>query len=232
MHLVVVERRGDAVGCPLLPPGGGLGEAVVHHDRGGWLPVRRIPGQRRIHRLAGGYRELGDVRVVGCPQLRSSHDDGIRTRDRHEPVPVFVLRLSHPGECLRVVEAETKIHHHGHGSPDAGDTADNIRSAVAVRHEVRDLHLAIRRHPSGHEDEGVCFVPSRRRHDLASGGEQPPSVVLGAKERSEGRGGVESGKTEPVDAAVAPDQTRGVAVADQGIVLNAQRHFPSLAEVA
>lgn len=172
------------------------------------------------------------MRVIGCPQLRSAHDDGIGAGDRYEPVTVFVRCLAHPGEGLRVVEAETKVHHHWHPAPNTGDATDHVGSAIAVRHEVGDLHLSLRRHPPGHEDEGVCFVPSRRRYDLASGGEQPPPVVLGAEERSEGRRGVESWKTEPVDAAVTPDQTGGVAVADQGIVLNLQSHILSLAEVA
>jgi len=45
-----------------------------------------------------------------------------------------------------------------------------------------------------------------------------------AKERRETRAGIESGKAKPIDGAVAADQGRRMAIADQCIVLNGERH--------
>jgi hypothetical protein len=39
MHLVVVDRGGDAVGCPVLPPEDRVGETVVEGDPSGRLTM-------------------------------------------------------------------------------------------------------------------------------------------------------------------------------------------------
>jgi hypothetical protein len=172
-----------------------------------------------------------DVSVVGCPQLRPTHDHGVRTGNGHEPVAVLVRCLAHPGQGVGVVEPEAQVHHHRHASPDARDATDHIGTPVTVRHEIGDLNLAIRRHPSGHQNEAVLPVATRRRQHLANGGEEPSTVVFVSEQSPEDGGGVEAGETEPVDAPVPSDQTGGVAVADQGVVLDAQSHSLSLAEV-
>ena len=53
-------------------------------------------------------------------------------------------------------------------------------------------------------------------------------MILGPQERTEGRGGIEARKAQPVDAAVVADEGAGVAVADERIVLDVQSHRPIL----
>jgi len=145
---------------------------------------------------------------------------------------VLVGRLAHPGKGLCVTETEAQVHHHRHTAPDARYPSDHVGPSITMGHEVSDLDLAVGGDPAGHEDEGIFFIPSGRRQDRRGGSQQPAAVVFRAEQRTEGGGGVEPGKAEPVDAAVAPDECRSVTVSDQGVVLNAQSHGHIVAEVA
>jgi hypothetical protein len=57
-----------------------------------------------------------------------------------------------------------------------------------------------------------------------------PAAVLGRPEQGGKAGGrIETWPAQPVDRSVAADQSTGLAVADQGVVFDSQRHCYSLA---
>ena len=113
------------------------------------------------------------------------------------------------------------------GAPDAGDPPHDVRASVAERHEVGHLDLARVARPPGDEDEGVVEVAPRGGARGADRAQGPVPVLLGPEQRAERRRGVEARKAEPVDAAVESDERRGVAVADQRVVLDPERHRPA-----
>lgn len=41
-----------------------------------------------------------------------------------------------------------------------------------------------------------------------------------AEERGKARAGIEAREAEPIDGTIAPDQSGGLAIADQGVVFN------------
>lgn len=50
------------------------------------------------------------------------------------------------------------------------------------------------------------------------------TVIFVAEERPEGRRGVETGKAQPVNTAIRADERPGMAVADEGVVLDREGH--------
>ena len=56
--------------------------------------------------------------------------------------------------------------------------------------------------------------------DLVGGRDQPAAVLVGAEQRGKAGIGIEGRPAQPVDRAVAADQRRGLAVADQSIVFD------------
>src|SRR3984893_12343211 len=59
---------------------------------------------------------------------------------------------------------------------------------------------------------------------------KPPAVLGCPKQRGKARGRIEAGTAQPVDRPIATDQGCRLAVADQRIVFDSQRHCYSLAE--
>ena len=53
-------------------------------------------------------------------------------------------------------------------------------------------------------------------------------MVLVAEQRTEHGGRVVAGQAEPVDAAVAADKGGRMTIADQGVILDIERHDPIL----
>src|SRR5690606_12581451 len=103
-----------------------------------------------------------------------------------------------------------------------------------------DVRIGIDGHEVVHLGDGVGALPARDEHEgvavVASGGgsirlqrpQFPAAVILVAEQRGERAGRVQSRQAQPVDAALPRDQSRGAAVAEQGVVLDAQSHPRSL----
>ena len=102
--------------------------------------------------------------------------------------------------------------------------AHEVGPPVAVRHQVDDLDHAGLGLPPGDEHERVVLVGARRAAGRADRGEPPVPVVVVAEQCAERRRRVEARQAEPVDAAVGADERAGVAVADEGVVLDRQGH--------
>ena len=65
---------------------------------------------------------------------------------------------------------------------------------------------------------------------LVAGGDQPAAVVLVAQEGRETGVGVEPRETQPVDRAGTAHERRRVRVADEGVLLQWERHRDIVAQ--
>ena len=207
---------------PLLPPLRRVlrrGEPV---DGRGLRLVRRVPGEDERHLVAGLQLELGDRGEVAAARRPAGDEvDRVRPGDRGEAA---VGRPAHPGHDAAEVEAQDELHAHRDAALQAARDADDVGRLVADRHRVDDLQHAPGGVEVGLEHERAVAVAALRARHLGGGREQPAAVGLVAEQRGEAGGRVEPREAQPVDRAVAAHQRRGLRVADQGVVLDPQRH--------
>ncbi len=91
------------------------------------------------------------------------------------------------------------------------------------RHEVDEGGGAARRFEIGLEDQGAVAVSALRCG--ATGGRHTPMPVLrGPEQRREHRSGIETRPAQPVNRAIARDESRAFAVANKSIVLDTFCH--------
>ncbi len=215
--VVAALRPGD-------PPPPRLLQRRLDIERLGRLPVRREPRHAEIDGLSRGDGELAGVRMVRGAEGRAAHHDGVRSCDSDQGRGMFGVILANPGDRGGIAEPDAQILPHPHVAPDTADAAHEVGAPVGHRHGVRHLDLALGGGPAGHKDHGVALVAARRGSRRVGRREQPAAVVLGAQQGAEGRLRVVPREAQPVDAAVLADEGPGIAVTDQGVVLDRQRH--------
>ena len=215
LGVAAAERAGDE---PLVPERARVVVGVVGRDRARRVEVRREPGQHERNPLARLRRELGDgAHVLAADVDRRSEGDRVRAGDRD---PGVVLEPAHPGDDRAVVEAEHELHPHRHAPLEPLDDPDDVGSVAARRHEVGHADAAVLGVEVELVHERVLAVAALDALDLAVGREQPAAVALVPEQGGEARARVEAREAEPVDRAVAPDERRGLQVADQPVVLD------------
>ncbi len=181
-------------------------------------PIGQHEGQRLAF-LDGELRHRGHVLAA---------DFGARAQDRHvgagDGAQGVAVQPGHPGHGGAVAEAQHQLHAHGDFAGDAAHEANDVRSLSSRGHEVEHPHDAVRSLEQGLEDQGVLQVAAADVADLANRRDLPAAVALVAEQGGETGVGIESGPAQPVDRTFARDQGCGLAIADQGIVLDPHRH--------
>ena len=145
----------------------------------------------------------------------------VRPRDRAQRP---VIHARDPRNRAAVVEAQHQLHAHPHTSSLAAHQADDVGVAVAGRHEVDEEDGAVGRLDARLENQGVAAIAARDAGAFIGRFDQPPAVLRAAEQRRKARGRVEAGPAEPVDRSCARHQCRGLAVADQRVVLQWRPH--------
>ena len=188
----------------------------------GWWEGRQV-------RVNGIALALGNSEVGHRREVLSAGGDGraqpqqVGARDRPDTV---LLRASPRGRWTRS--------RGGRSTPSAcvpgRARPSTIRTTAGTvsRIGMKSMRAPLRR-PCRTPSENQVSPRYRRRtvHCLPAG-DQPPAVVRGAEERGETGAGVEAGQAEPIQRTIPADQASRVAVSDQGVVLNAQRHALAL----
>ncbi len=212
-----------AAGRPALPPLGGLAQLAPRIGARPARPVRGLPGQHERHLLAGPDGELRAGALVLTEGVHPGrHPQPGRVGAGHrDPV---VVGAPHPGHDPAVVEAQPQLPGHLHRAAQTLHDPDQSRVAVALRHEVD--------HPNGPGGGLPVTLQHQRAVQVAApralpgpGGREPPAAVpLVAEQCGEATGGVETGQAEPVDRSVPADQSGGLQVPDQAVVLDPSCH--------
>ena len=100
--------------------------------------------------------------------------------------------------------------------------------ARAGRGEARHpLTQALAEHPE------LAALPPAQWHAVVAGAfaqrDPEPAAAAGVEQRREDRRGVEARERHEVDRAVLADQRSGEAASDQRVILEGERHIPSMA---
>jgi hypothetical protein len=106
----------------------------------------------------------------------------------------------------------------------ADDDAHDVGTPFPRRHAIDDAHDAVDRREFRLENERVGTVGAAHVLDVGRGRELPVTVTPFAEQRREARIGIESRDVHPLDRAVVGDERRRPRIADQRVVLDAQRH--------
>ena len=77
---------------------------------------------------------------------------------------------------------------------------------------------------TGLKNEGVAPIASRHPRCFVARGDFPAPVLLRAKERCKAGLRIEARPAEPIDRTIAADESGGLLVPDQRIILNAGWH--------
>src|SRR5437588_2808400 len=185
--------------------------------------VRGEPRKRERDALPFPDRELCDgpkvltPHVDGCPKAET-----VRAGDRD--ARIASVHPLNPGDDRAVVEPDDQFGAHPDGSADAFDDPHDVRRRLARRHEVDHADRAARRLPVGFQNERLVSIPPARRVNRFVGLDHPAAVFLVPEQRCEACGGIETGKAEPVDRAVARDERGRLKVTEKRIVLDPRAH--------
>ena len=168
-----------------------------------------------------GHGEVAHGAEVLSPDgHRRPQPEGVGSPDRADPV----VLAAHPRNPGPEVQPDGQLDPHGHGAARALDHADQGRRRRPDRHAVAQHDDAVRGLELGLEDQRPrAIAPAHGPHG-ARRRDEPPAVLGRAEERREAGGRIEAGNAEPVDRAVPPDEGRCLAVSDDRVVLDAQRH--------
>ncbi len=221
------DRVGAVSGGPAFPgPFGpeflGRRERGLVIERAGHRRVRRRVGEDERHRLSGRDRELADGAHVLAGEVRGrAHHHHVRARDRAQR---SVLEPRDPGHDGAIPEAQHQLAAHRDPPALADHQPDHVRMAAAQRHEIDEGDGALARFEARFEDQRAVAVAPRHARPAVPRCNPPASVVLAAQERGKAGVGIEARPAQPVDRAVASDQRGRLAVADQGVVLDAGGH--------
>ncbi len=194
-----------------------VGVDLVRDRFVGWT-VGQHEGDGQV--FAGGeLRHRGHVFPADLDARAQHRHVGPRDGAQHVAVDA-----GDPGHGGPVAEAQHQLHPHGHLAAQARDQAHDVRSLAARRHEVEHPDRALGGLEDGLQHQGVGQVAARDAHVLGRGRDLPAAVGLVAQQGGEAGVGIEPRPAQPVDRAVDGHQGGGLAVADQGVVLDPGRH--------
>ncbi len=214
---------------PLAPPAVGLVERAERVGFSGGDSCDRCQVRRNGTRSpASTVNSATVVRSSPCVLTGVRSDSASGPGDSQQRVS----QPPYPRHHASVVEADDELHPHRHSAVNALDHPDHVRHDVARRHEVHQAHRPLARLELRLEHQRPLAVPTGGTADLALRRDQPATVALVSEERGEAGRRVEPRHAQPVDGAVAPHQSRGLGVADERVVLDAERHCRILNEAA
>ncbi|MCY1417433.1 hypothetical protein D9M71_329680 [compost metagenome] len=246
------QRRGD--GSDNTAGGGvghGLeGEQRPTHQGGIWPYLRAAVGEGlplltgvcqgvvdvavRLHRQVRGLvtqaedlalaradaKAAAGVVVAGLRGHGAAQDQPVRAGDGTEGQWV---KPFHPGHAAAVVEAHDQVHFEMGFASQAFDDAHH-RIDFAQGHEVEHPGTTAGGDPGGFQHQGVAQVLAAAVRYRVARGQAPAAIFFVAQQGREHGGGVEAWQAQPVQRAIATDQRRTAAVAQQGVVFDVGRH--------
>src|SRR5580658_7639916 len=217
------------MGYPVLPiregfAQGGSSRCRGRVDRRG--SVLKLPEDER-GRLTGSQSKIGcDAGTIAGERMRSAESQlNVRRSEERARLPEreFVAAAG-------VVECRPAFHTEGHFASNAAYLAsdfvpgDSGGRAAVNGHEVGDLANPVRIQEAG--EQHVCFGKVHLAAVRFSGrGDAKETALLVIQYGGKDAGGIEVGKTTPIDGAVHPHQCHRVQVADNTIGADVQiRH--------
>ena len=180
------------------------------------------PGQRE--RCFGPLRdrEVGDgLHVLAFELAIGLEHVAVGACDRRAAT---VGEAADPRNRGPIVGAQHDLHPHRHRAALAADDADDVAMALATPHGVDQHHRALGGLEPRLEHERVLAVGARRPGDRHRGSDLPAAVAVVAQQRREEGARIEARQGHPIDRAVEPDEAGALAIADQSVIFDPERH--------
>ena len=157
---------------------------------------------RSSPRVSTGVRST----VMSCPQIASSAEPSslFLTQGISVPKPKRIT------SCIRILTRPLNAAHQPH----------DVGRVAARRHEIDQVDDAVGGFEPRLQDQRVVPIAARGAGDFARRRDQPAAMLVGAEQGGKAGVGIEGRPAQPVDRAVAADQRRGLAIADQPVVFD------------
>jgi len=217
-HRLPIRALISAAPAPLSPPRLGSCERRVGILDRRSLLVGQMPGQHEALASSLDRNKLSThCAVLDVERQRSAQTERVRSGRNHDPVRGQL----NPRHDRPVVRTQRQLHPHRHPTPHALHDPHQPRRPIApFGHEVDHAHPAVRSLEIALEHKRARPVTTRARAHLIRRGQQPATVPLMAHQCREARRRIKSRQTQPVDRPVTTDQSSGLQVTDQPIVLD------------
>jgi hypothetical protein len=134
-----------------------------------------------------------------------------------------VVEARDPRDNRPIAEAQHQFGRHGDLTALANHQPDNARMPAAQRHEIDQQGGAGGRLKASLQDQAVAAIASRHFR-LVARRDLPAPVFAATYERGETGVGIKARPAQPINRAIAPHESRCLAVADQPIIFDAGRH--------
>jgi hypothetical protein len=118
-----------------------------------------------------------------------------------------------------VIEPSHKLSLEMHTSSSTHDDAQKMR-ADSQCHEIHDRGIAAFCLEFGLEDQRAGAITPTDRNKRLFRSNQPPAGFSAPEQGSKACGRIETRPAKPIDRAIAADQSRGLAIADQRVILD------------
>ena len=198
-------------------------------DRRRRILKRGSIGEDKGNRLAGLDRELADrSEILAMEPDRGAQDNTLRAGNR---VDRPVIEPVDPWHGRPVVEAHHQLSLKIH-SPRSTDHDPHKMRAVGRRHEIDYRRRAGLSLEFGFEDQGARTIAPSRAERWILWGDKPTPIIGCSRAGRQSRQPNQTRPAQPVDRAVAADQSRRLAVAYQRVVFDSKCHCCSLAETS
>ena len=184
-------------------------------------PVRRQIAQNERNRIVLVDGELADGGHIFAAQMhRRTQDHHVRPGDGAQRA---VFEPRHPGHDGAIAEAQNQLGAHRQLAARADQKTHDGRMLPAHRHEIDQGGCAVIGLEMGFEHQSVRPIPAGDA-GFPARRNRPSPVFAGAEQRRKAGLRIEPRAAEPVDRAIAGDQRRGTAIADDRIVFDAGGH--------
>ncbi len=150
-----------------------------------------------------------------------AHQNRVRTGNAPQGL---IVDPRHPRHRRAIAEAQHQFGVHFHAAAFADHQTHEMRAVAARRHEIDQRHRAIGGLEPRLQDQRVGAIAAGGRLDLALRRDQPATILVCAQQRGKAGVGVESRPAQPIDRAVAADQSGRAQITDQCIVFYSRGH--------
>ena len=178
--------------------------------------------QRKIDRFAGGNGELGDMGPASwAKSYGRAQDHAVGPRDRPQ---TSVVVSAHPRHDRAITETDNELGAQFDAAAYAAHQANKMRALDFHGHEIGDDGNAAGRLDRGFENQSMAAIGAGNLGARIGGRDRPSAVVRGAEEIGETGGRIEARPAKPIDGQIAPDEGGRLAIPDDRVILDIQRH--------
>ena len=180
--------------------------------------VRARIAQDKGNAFAAADGERADRgHVLACYMHRRAQHHHVRPGDRAQRT---VFQPRHPRHYGAVAETQNEFGMHCHLAACADDEPHDLGMIVVERHEIDQRGGALVGLETGFKDERARPITAGDARRLARR-HQPAAVVGGAEQRGKTRSRIKARPAQPVDRAVARNKRGAFAIADHGVIFDA-----------